>query len=156
MGFQMPKPNDTHAKLAKHAGSWVGVETLYPSDWDPNGGTAEATLESRVDLDGFAVIGDYVQKRDGRVSFRGHAVWTVDPGSGEILLTWFDSLGFLPETFRGKFEGDRLVVVSQTHQGLNRLTYSHPKSGEMTSSMETSPDGETWSKMFDGRYTRRG
>ncbi len=155
MGFEMPKPNETHARLAMLAGVWEGVETLFPSDWDPQGGEATASMKSRVALGGFAVIGDYEQRRGGAVTFQGHAVWTIDPASGEVLLTWFDTIGGLPETFRGKFEGNQVVVTSRTHQGLNRLSYALEGANAMTSRMELSGDGAAWKPLFEGKYARK-
>jgi hypothetical protein len=154
MGWEMPKLNVTHHQLAMLAGTWAGQETMFPSPWNAEPSEATARTTYRVALDGFAVVGDYEQSRGGQVTFRGHAVWTVDPGNGQVILTWFDSLGTLPETFRGGLDGQTLQVTSQTSHGLNRLTYTLIDGHTMASRMELSQDGTDWKPMFEGRYTR--
>jgi hypothetical protein len=61
-----PTPNEQHRRLELLAGVWRGTETMHPSQWDPNGGTAEGTNEIRVALNGFALVTDYRQLRDGQ------------------------------------------------------------------------------------------
>jgi hypothetical protein len=150
----MPNLNELHRRLSLNAGTWEGVESMFPSSWDPEGGEALARIQSRPALDGFALIGDYEQRRGGQVTFRGHSVWTVDPANGDVILTWFDSIGTLPETFRGKFEGNTIQVTSKSEHGWNRLTYYYDQPNVMTSRMEMSPDGNVWSPLFEGRYSR--
>jgi hypothetical protein len=101
--MEMPQPTDAHRRLARLAGRWVGDETMFPSDWDPQGGVAEGRTTARVALGEFAVVSDYEQKKDGQTVFSGHAVWTVDPKDQEndCVLYWFDSIGMGLEVFRG-------------------------------------------------------
>ena len=47
---------------------------MHPSQWDPKGGVAIGRTKSRLALNGFALISDYEQKRDGVVTFTGHGV----------------------------------------------------------------------------------
>ncbi|HET6372248.1 MAG TPA: DUF1579 domain-containing protein, partial [Candidatus Polarisedimenticolia bacterium] len=68
--MEMPRPDENHKKLGALAGSWVGEEKMFPSPWDAAGGTATARLQSRLDLDGFFLISEYVQERGGQVTFR--------------------------------------------------------------------------------------
>src|SRR5713226_4309823 len=74
----MMKPTEQHRKLEKLAGTWVGEEKMYPGPWDPKGGKAKSRQTARVDLDGFFVITDYQQERDGKTSYRGHGVYGYD------------------------------------------------------------------------------
>ena len=71
-----------------------------------------------------------------------------------MVLHWFDSLGHGAEEFRGTWQGDVLTLTSKSPMGHARLTYDVSKAGVMNGSMEMSPDGKTWSKLFDGRYAR--
>ncbi len=61
MTFEMPKPTAHHQKLTKLAGQWTGVEKMFPSDWDPKGGTATGRQSARVSLDGFPLLLHYDQ-----------------------------------------------------------------------------------------------
>jgi hypothetical protein len=85
--MEMPIPSDGHRKLEKIAGQWEGEETMHPSPWDPQGGRATDRIKSRVALSGFALINDYEQERDGKVTFTGHAVFTFDPKEDLYTLT---------------------------------------------------------------------
>src|SRR5438067_10355079 len=105
---EMPKPTEAHRLFEKLAGSWAGDKTMYPSQWDPVGGTAQAKTHSRIGVNGFALIGDYEQSRGGVVTFGGHSIMTYDPQSGEYVLHWVDSMGMPPEVFRGKLDGTKL------------------------------------------------
>jgi Protein of unknown function (DUF1579) len=151
--MSMPKPSEHHHRLEKLVGRWQGTETMYPSQWDPQGGTATGRNDSRLALDGFALITDYEQERDGVITFRGHGVMTWDGKEECYLLHWFDSMGSPPEIFRGNFEGDVLTVG---HGGAMhvRLIYDLTRDGVMGSAMEMSPDGTAWATLFTCDYRR--
>jgi len=152
--MEMPTPTEHHQKLANLEGRWRGTETMYPSQWDPAGGTATGLNEMRLALDGFAVISDYEQERDGTITFRGHGVMTYEPGEGHYILHWFDSLGSPPEVFRGNFEGDFLTL---SHGGPcihARLTYDLSTAGTLRTQMEMSQDGAEWALFFEASYER--
>jgi Protein of unknown function (DUF1579) len=152
--MEMPKPSAGHLKFEKIAGRWEGEEKLYPSPWDPVGGVAVARMKSRVALNGFALIGDYTQERDGAVTFTGHSVFTFNPKEDLYTLTWFDCMGSPPEVFKGRFEGD-VLTVEHGGPGMHaRITYDLSQSGQLLNSMELSQDGRTWTRFFDGRLKR--
>ena len=152
--MKMPKPTDRHRQLSRLAGRWSGKETMFPSQWDPEGGVAQASNSARVALGDFAVVTDYEQSRDGQVVFTGHGVWTVDPEDQKCVLYWFDSIGMGLETFRGDWEGDVLTVQSRNSMGHARLIYDLSEADTIRSRMETSTDGEEWRAMFEGTYHR--
>jgi hypothetical protein len=151
--MDMPKPGPGHKRLEMMTGTWEGEETMYPSQWDPKGGTATGRTVSRLALSGFAVLSDYQQERDGKVTFTGHGVMTFDPKQDLYVLHWFDCMGSPPEVFTGRFEGDVLTV---SHGGPMhvRLTYDYGQTGKLLSKMEMSQDGSTWKTLFDGVYRR--
>jgi uncharacterized protein YodC (DUF2158 family) len=150
--MDMPQPTDGHRRLERLAGSWEGTETMYPSQWDPEGGTATGRTESRVALGGFAVTSDYQQRRDGVATFSGHGVYTFDPKTGQYTLHWFDVMGSPPEVFTGGFIGD-VLELSHGGPGMHvRMRWDFTRNGRIASSMEMSKDGMTWSKLFDGDY----
>src|ERR1700753_328487 len=63
-----PQPLEEHRKLAVFAGEWSGEEMVYPSRWT-DGGPATSTVSARVALNGFYLIQDPIQKRDGKETF---------------------------------------------------------------------------------------
>jgi hypothetical protein len=152
--MEMPTPSPGHKKLEEIAGNWEGEEQMYSSPWDPNGGTAVGRIMSRVALNGFAVINDYEQKRDGKITFTGHGVFTYDPKEDTYMLVWVDCMGAPPEIFKGRFEGD-ILKLAHGGPGMHvRLTYDLSEANCLKTSMEMSPDGNTWNRFFDARLTQ--
>jgi Protein of unknown function (DUF1579) len=154
--MEMPKPTDAHKKLELIAGNWTGEEKMMPSPWDPKGGTATATITSRVSLNGFIVKGDYKQSRDGICTFEGHSVWWYDATQSCYVMHWWDTMGVAPNVFKGDFDGNKLTMTCVDHQGHSRLTYNYSGSNSLRSTMEMSQDGKNWMKLFEGSYTRQG
>jgi hypothetical protein len=152
--MDMPKPTADHKRLEKLAGIWKGTEKMYPSQWDPQGGEAQATTRARIACAGFNVVSDYEQTRGGQRTFEGHGVYSVDAKANQVVCHWFDSMGQGVEEFRGTWQGDTLTLTSKSPMGHARLTYDASKPGVLRSAMEMSQDGKTWNKMFDGNYRR--
>jgi len=151
----MPKPTAEHRKLEKIAGDWEGEEKMSPSPWDPKGGTALGRIRSRMAVGGFALINDYEQERDGKITFSGHGVFTFDPKEQLYTLTWFDCMGVPPEVFKGTFEGE-VLRLSHGGPGMHvRLTYDLSETGRLSTSMEMAQDGVNWTKLFDARLVRK-
>lgn len=153
--MEMPKPTVAHQKLERIAGNWTGEEKMLPSPWDPKGGTATAKITSQLALSGFVVTGDYQQIREGTCTFEGHSVWMYDPAQSAFLLYWWDSMGQLPNIFKGNFDGDTLTMTCVDHQGHSRLTWTYTSTTSMRSKMEMSQDGQRWMTLFEGSYTRQ-
>jgi len=135
------------------AGNWEGKETMYPSDWDPGGGTAIGRTTSAMGVGGFALITDYEQERGGTVAFSGHGFYTYDPKEDLYTLCWIDSMGSPPEIFTGGFSGDVLILGHGGQMHL-RLTWDLSKTDYILSKMEMSEDGTTWKKLYDADYKR--
>ena len=76
--MDMPRPGEAHKKLSRLIGEWSGGETMHPAPWDPVGGPATARIVNRPILDGFAVVQEYQQIRNGVPNFSGHGVWWYD------------------------------------------------------------------------------
>jgi len=153
--MEMPRPTEAHRRLHQMAGSWKGEETVHPSPWDPRGGTATGAIESRVALDGFAVVQDYVQSKGGRPVFTGHAVFTWDASRGSYLMYWFDCMGLPPAVpSPGTWTDDAAVFVDENPMGRSRYTYQFPTPNEMTMKIEMSLDGSTWRPFLEGAYRR--
>jgi uncharacterized protein DUF1579 len=151
----MPTPSTDHNRLKGLAGNWTGEETLHPSPWDPKGGTASGTIASRMDLDGFWLVTDYVQTRAGQVTYRGHGVFGWDPAACSYLMYWFDSMGSVAMTpAKGRLDGQRLVFAQEGPMGHSRYTYDFQADGRYCFSMEHSEDGKAWTIFMDGTYRR--
>ena len=152
--MEMPKVSEGHHKLEKVAGNWEGEETMYPSPWDPEGGSAVGRITSRVALNGFALINDYEQERDGKITLTGHGVFTYQPKEDSYTLVWVDCMGAPPEIFKGKFEGD-ILKLAHGGPGMHvRLTYDVSEPDVLKTGMEMSQDGNTWNRFFDARLAR--
>ena len=152
--MHMPKPTEHHAKLEMLAGQWQGTETMHPSQWAPEGGTAIGRNDIRLALSGFASITDYEQEREGVITFRGHGVMTYDAAEACYVLHWFDDMGSPPEVFKGTFEGD-VLTIAHGGPGMHvRMTSDFSTEGEMKARMEMSQDGTAWKVLFDALYRR--
>jgi hypothetical protein len=153
--MDMPRPGDQHKKLAALVGEWTGDETLHPSPWDPAGGGAQAQVTNRWVADGFALVQEYEQRRNGKVTFRGHGVFWFDPARDEYVMHWWDSTGATAGEYRGRFEGDVLALSCPMPQGgHSRTSWTMAGDEGHTFLMEVSPDGESWQPAMEGRYRK--
>jgi hypothetical protein len=150
----MPQPGSHHRALEAFVGDWTGTETLHPSPFDPEGGTARAHVRNVLALDGFVVLQDYEQSRGELVNFRGHAVFRYDHARNEYVCHWYDSWGGAPAEFRGSGLGGRFVLSNAGQQGHTRATWEFPGDGTYRYRMEVSPDGHHWATFMDGTYRR--
>ena len=82
-------PLPEHARLAAFAGEWNGEEVVFPSRWT-EGGPATSHVVARMDLNGFYLIQDSVQTRDGKQAFATHGIFTYDRDDRTYKLFWYD------------------------------------------------------------------
>ena len=80
-----PTPLEEHRRLAAFAGEWSGEEMVYPSRWTA-GGPAISQVTARIDLNGFYLIQDARQTRDGKEIFASHGVFTYDREDRELAM----------------------------------------------------------------------
>lgn len=154
--MEMPKPQEEHRRLQSLAGTWTGEETMHPSPWDPKGGTATGRIESRLDLDGFFLISDYVQECGGRPSYRGHGVLGYDTAERCYTMHWFDSMcATSAPPARGRWEGNVLTLEHRTPMGHSRYVYTFEGEGRYAFRLENSQDGKQWATFMEARYRRR-
>jgi hypothetical protein len=152
MSEGMPEPTEHHRKLSALAGSWGGPEKLYPSPWGP-GGEATGRMSARLAVDGFFLLQDYEEERDGRVVFRGHAVMGYDAREESYLWYWFDSVGAPPPApSRGKWEGDTLTFSSESPG--QRYTYRFESETRYSFRIEASRHGASWQPVMEASYVR--
>ena len=152
--IQVPELTEAHEKLKALVGTWRGTETIRPSPFDPKGGAALGIVSNRLALDGFAVIQDYEQQRDGRTNFRGHGIFRWDSDKNAYLLHWLDSVGGPVSEMRGSFNGNILQLVGQSPTGQSRATFDFSGQRRYTYRMEVSPDGQQWFSFIEADYSR--
>ena len=152
--MEMPKPTEAHRRLAALAGRWTGNETIPPGPWDPKGSVAVGRCDNRVSVDGFILVHDYEQERNGAVNFRGHGVFSYDSTAKSYALHWWDSMGVAPNVFKGDFNGNILQLVCVDGQGHSRTTWDLRAPDTYSFRMEMSQDGQQWMTLMDGDYTK--
>jgi hypothetical protein len=150
----MSRPASEHQSLSMLAGNWLGKEHIHPSPFDPIGGPATGHVHNRAALNGFAIIHDYEQKRNGDVSFRGHGIFRWDASEQCYTLHWFDSLGLRPVEYRGRLQGQILSLTAPQGQGFSRAVFDFSGEKCYRYRMEISPDGEQWFVFLEGEYQR--
>lgn len=151
--MEMPRPSDHHKKLAAFSGNWAGEETLHPMPWSPEAVRVTSQSRNRLDLDGFFLLIDHEQTRDGRISYRGHGVFGYDPRLQKFTMHWFDVMGSDPGApALGTWEGNTLRFQHSHHMGHSRYTYHFENDRKYTLKIELSQDGTNWMPFLSGEY----
>lgn len=151
----MPQPTENHKKLQILIGAWTGDEKLSPSPWGP-GGVAKGRSSYKLDVDGFYVVGDYAEEKDGKTVFRGHSIFGWDDQQKIFVWYWFDSMGMPPpQPARGKWEGDTLMFEQHWEKGDSRYAYRFEGQNRYQFKIENSYDKmKTWQTVMEGDYRR--
>ena len=151
-----PSALEEHRKLAVFAGEWSGEETIYPSRWS-EGGSATAIVKAHMALNGFYLIQDTVQMRDGAETFGTHGVFTYDREDRRYKLFWHDSLGYYsPAPASGGWTGKTLILVRGSLRGNARHVYEVIDDNNYSMKIQFSPDAEGWADVLTGTYRRIG
>jgi hypothetical protein len=149
-----PKPLEEHRRLAAFAGEWTGEETVFPSRWVA-GGQALSRVSARMDLDGFYLIQDTMQTRDGKESFATHGVFTFDREDKLYKLFWHDSLGYFAQSpASGAWKDKTLTLIRGSLRGNARHVYEIVDADTYTMKIQFSPDAEGWADVLTGTYRR--
>jgi Protein of unknown function (DUF1579) len=152
LAAQSPLPE--HKKLSVFAGEWKGEETVFPSRWVA-GGPATSHVVARMDLNGFYLIQDSRQTRDGKESFATHALFTYDREDRTYKLFWHDSLGYYPPSpASGGWSGKSLILVRGSLRGNARHVYEVVDDNTYNMKIQFSPDAEGWADVLTGVYRR--
>lgn len=153
--MEMQQPGVVHQQLARLAGTWRGAETMHPSPWAPEGFEAQSRWTARMALNGFYLLAEYAQIVGGQVTFEGHGVYGFDPRQERYTMHWFDSMGADPGApALGTLDGDRLEFRNVTPMGHGRFTYTLEGPDRFRFLMEHSADGERFTTLMEGTYTR--
>ena len=147
-------PLAEHARLAAFAGEWNGEEMVFPSRWTA-GGHATSRTVARMDLNGFYLIQDSVQMRDGKQAFATHGIFTFDREDRTYKLFWYDSLGYTPPSpASGGWVGNTLTLVRGSLRGNARHVYEIIDDNSYSLKIQFSPDAEGWADVLTGVYRR--
>jgi hypothetical protein len=149
-----PSPLPEHARLSAFAGEWDGEEMVFPSRWTA-GGPATSRTVARMDLNGFYLIQDSVQMRDGKHVFATHGLFTFDRDDRTYKLFWYDSLGYTPPSpASGGWVGNTLTLVRGSLRGNARHVYEIINEDSYSLKIQFSPDAEGWADVLTGVYRR--
>ena len=155
--MDMPKPTEQHKKYQAFIGTWAGDETLHPMPWEPKMVKVTSKTVNRLELDGFFLVIDHEQTRDGKIGYRGHGVYGFDPFQQKFTMHWFDVMGFDPgPPALGTWEGKTLCFQHSHQKGHGRYTYNFERDGLYTLKIEMSQDGKSWIPFLSGTYKRLG
>lgn len=147
-------PLAEHTRLAAFAGEWNGEEVVFPSRWTA-GGPATSHTVARMDLNGFYLIQDSVQTRDGKPIFATHGLFTYDRDDRTYKLFWYDSLGYTPPSpASGGWVGKTLTLVRGSLRGNARHVYEIIDDNSYSLKIQFSPDAEGWADVLTGVYRR--
>jgi hypothetical protein len=147
-------PLPEQARLAALAGEWNGEEMVYPSRWNA-GGPATSRTVARMDLNGFYLIQDGVQMRNGKEIFTTHGIFTYDRDDRTYKLFWYDSLGYTPPSpASGGWVGNTLTLVRGSLRGNARHVYEIIDDNSYSLKIQFSPDAEGWADVLTGVYRR--
>jgi Protein of unknown function (DUF1579) len=151
-----PTPLEEHRKLGVFAGEWSGEETVYPSRWN-TGGPATSRVTAKMALNGFYLIQDTVQMRDGKETFATHGLFTYDREDRTYKLFWHDSLGYYPPSpASGGWTGKVLTLVRGSLRGNARHVYEIVDDNTYNMKIQFSPDAEGWADVLTGVFRRIG
>lgn len=147
-------PLAEHTRLAAFAGEWNGEEMVFPSRWTA-GGPATSHTVARMDLNGFYLIQDSVQTRDGKPIFATHGLFTYDREDRTYKLFWYDSLGYTPPSpASGGWASNTLTLVRGSLRGNARHVYEIIDDNSYSLKIQFSPDAEGWADVLTGVYRR--
>src|SRR6195256_2252279 len=137
-----PPPLEEQSQFAAFAGEWSGEEVVLPSRWTA-GGPATSHVAARMDLNGFYLIQDSRQMRDGNETFATHGVFTYDRDDRHYKLFWHDSLGYYsPAPASGGWSGKSLILVGGSPRGNARHVYEVVDDNNYSLKIQFSPDAE--------------
>lgn len=108
-----------------------------------------------MDLNGFYLIQDVRQMRDGRETFATHGLFTYDREDRRYKMFWHDSLGyFAPAPASGGWTNNVLTLVRGSLRGSARHVYEIVDADTYVLKIQFSPDAEGWADVLTGVYRR--
>jgi hypothetical protein len=156
--MQMPQPTKEHKRLEEHCGVWnVDCTFFMGPDQPPMKVQAKETVEM---FGGFWTTSLFEAEMFG-APFKGRATLGYDPGQGQYVSTWCDTMSPQLFVFTGQFSGKMLEMSGRGNDCMTggmadyRTTEVHGKDGARTFEMFMKPDGAPEEmKLFTHVYTR--
>ena len=151
--METPKPDANHDRLERFCGSWSGTVTVPPNPQLPDGMTTESRAETTRELGGWFVRMNYEQTQpDGNV-YTALGVIGYDGEQGNYTLYWFDSEGWNPGTPAiGQWDGDCVVFEQVSSMGHSRMSFDFSRDDGYDFAMDTSQDGQQWSRLMNESF----
>jgi hypothetical protein len=97
-----------------------------------------------------------VQKRGGKVTYRGRGIIGFDPQEERYLWHWSDTMGGVPgQVTRGEWKGNKLMFQHAGPMGHARYAYTFNRDGSLGFTIENSNDGEQWAPFITAKYVNK-
>ena len=127
---------------------WVGT-------WDvTSAANPGRTATNRISAthDGCVILEQY----DAPGGYSGTSLSFYDQNTDTWHQTWIDNQG-APLFLRGGFKKGSMVLINDSKpESVQRVTWTALNDGRVRQHWESSPDdGETWTTVFDGTYTKK-
>ena len=157
--MEFPQPTGEHDNLRAREGTWKVHSSFY---MDPNPETPPMVVEAKETVEAFGPfwIRSVYESEFMGMPFRGTATLGYDPEKGEYVSTWIDTMSPTFFHFRGKFDGDTLVMGGRAFDCMSKMeanyrtTELHKGPDERVYEMFMElPDGTEF-KMMTHVYTR--
>lgn len=157
--MEFPQPTAEHNKLKETTGVW-NVESTFYMDPNPDVPPMVSQAKETVEMFGpFWTCSTYESDFMGQPFF-GKSTLGFDPEKGEYVSTWMDTMSPTFFHFRGKYEGETLVMRGRAFDCMSKMEtnyrttelYKSPNERVFEMFMEM-PDGNEF-KMMTHVYTR--
>lgn len=151
----MSKLTASHHRLHQLAGVWHGDDQIINSGFNANYGNCQTVLTMRIALDGYIIIADAIQTRDGVEVYRTHRIFGWDERIQKYTLHHFDTDGL---NFSTRAEGDwidsTLALIQSTPYGIMRQEFTFTSTNSYNFEVSLSDYGEDWLLLAQGTYQR--
>ena len=151
---QNPATEGPWTILARAAGHWAGTETFGPGPRAPSAGAIRGRSEARLILGGRGIASDYVQETDGEVTLSGHTIIRWDEAAAEFVMHFFGEPWGGPTEFRGRAEGDSLVLEGEGSGGPMRQSVRYRDNAFDVQTEGKDPVTGEWLTLFEAHYER--
>lgn len=155
-----PMPTKEMDAISFMNGSWEGEMTMFEMDG--------STMKMKATIKGSRVLGGrflqtmHTMKMEGMpMTMEGMQLMTYDPEKKEYVGTWFDGMAPHSLEFRGKMDGNKIVMMGmmKAMPGMPqdtpaRTTWTKKSDKEYTFLLEFQVEG-AWNKILEGQFTKK-
>lgn len=152
---QMPKPGPEHKRLGYFVGHWTSEGDMKPSAFGP-GGKFSSTDHIEWFPGGFFLVLHTEEKGPMGVG-KGLAMMGYKAEEKAYFYHGINSMG-MTDSAKGTVQGDTWNWTSETNMGgkpmKTRFTIKELSPTSYSMKFDSSPDGRTWSTVFEGKVTK--